>query len=263
MKPISTTCHPLVALVCGFEKSGTTVVNEILRRHPHLDSGHEVGVLMAPSPRAFPAVQPYFSFFRQTWKLTAEQARECCDTDEWARFYARARQASPVIVDKSTLLFDKTPRYMRQLSEVMSRVPQLPCVVNVRDPRALMHSWACWSGFRDSPGDWLEQNFERNCERFLEYACGYATAAGEGQYRLLVNRFETMCLEPERALRRVFDFLGFEFSTDFLYFESEHFVYGNTVSRRHLFPYRGDFSDALCQRILDATAEFSDWHFHG
>jgi hypothetical protein len=81
-----------------------------------------------------------------------EQAGDCCDTDDWAVFYSRARAASAVIADKSTLLFDKTPRYMRELSTVMARVPQLPCVVNVRDPRAVMHSWACWSGFRDAPG---------------------------------------------------------------------------------------------------------------
>jgi hypothetical protein len=263
LQPASTSCHPLVAIVCGFEKSGTTVVNEILRRHPRLDSGHEVGVLLASSPRAFPAIQPYFAFFRKTWKLTPEQAGHCCDTDDWAQFYSRARAASAVIADKSALLFDKTPRYMRELSAVMARVPQLPCVVNVRDPRAVMHSWACWSGFSDAPAAWLEQNFDTNRDRYLEYARGYAEAARTGRYRLLLNRFETMCTEPERALRDVFEFLGFEFSPAYLNFSSEHFVYGNTVTRRHLFPYREDFPDALCQRILDATAEFSDWHYHG
>jgi hypothetical protein len=260
---VATTCYPLVAIVCGFEKSGTTVVNEILRRHPRLDSGHEVGVLLASSPRAFPAIQPYFAFFQQTWKLSKEQASDCCDTDDWAVFYSRARAASPVIVDKTVLLFDKTPRYMRQLSTVMDRVPELPCVINVRDPRALMHSWACWSGFRDAPGPWLEQHFESNCERFLDYARGYAAAARSGRYRLLLNQFETMCIEPEQRLRSLFEFLGFEFSPAYLNFHSEHFVYGHTVTREHLFPYRQDFSEALCQRILDATAEFADWHFHG
>jgi hypothetical protein len=254
---------PLIAIVCGFEKSGTTVLNEVLRRHPRLDSGHEVGVLMASTPREFKRVQPYYAFFRQTWKLTPEQTLHCCDTNDWGTFYARAREASPVITDKSTLIFDKTPRYMMQLSEVMEKVPQLPCIVNVRDPRALMHSWACWSGFKDSPAAWLEDNFESNCERFLNYAKGYSVARATERYRLYLNRFETMCLEPRETMISIFDFLGQDFSEEYLFFESEHFVYGNTVTNDHLFPYREDFSDALCNRILDATAEYADWHFHG
>lgn len=64
---------PLRAIVCGYEKSGTTLINEILRRHPQLDSGHEVGVLLVETPRQFHSKQPYCSFFRQTWKLSPEQ----------------------------------------------------------------------------------------------------------------------------------------------------------------------------------------------
>ncbi len=44
---------PLFALVCGFEKSGTTLLNEILRRHPGVDSGFECGFLLGQSPRDF------------------------------------------------------------------------------------------------------------------------------------------------------------------------------------------------------------------
>lgn len=254
--------HPLVAIICGFEKSGTTVLNEILRRHPRLDSGHEVGVLMASTPREFKHVHRLYAFFQNSWKLTREQTLHCCDTDGWGTFYQRARDASPVITDKSTLIFDKTPRYMMRLSEVMEKVPELPCVVNVRDPRALMHSWACWSGFKDSPAAWLEDNFESNCERFLNYAHGYSAAKASGRYRLFLNRFEIMCLEPQDTMTSIFNFLGYDFSEEYMFFESEHLVYGNTLTRNHLFPYREDFSDALCHRILDATADYSDWHFH-
>jgi hypothetical protein len=255
--------YPLTAIVCGFEKSGTTVLNEILRRHPQLDSGHEVGVLMAPSPREFHHVQPYFAFFQKSWKLSREQALLCCDTDDWATFYQRSRAASPLITDKSILIFDKTPRYMLHLSEVMEKVPNLPCVVNVRDPRALMHSWACWSGHKEAPARWLEDNFEANCERYLSYARGYSKALATGRFRLFLNRFETMCMEPQQTLKSIFEFLELDFADDYLVFESEHFVYGNTISRNHLFPYREDFSEALCQRILDATVEYEDWRFHG
>ena len=91
---------PLAAILCGYEKSGTTLLNEILRRHPKLDSGFEVGALLAESPRQFRQIQPYFAFFRSTWKLTREDMQYICDTDEWGEFYRRSSERSPVIVDR-------------------------------------------------------------------------------------------------------------------------------------------------------------------
>jgi len=256
-----TSLGPLRAIVCGFEKSGTTLINEILRRHPQLDSGHEVGALLVDSPRLFHQKQPYYSFFMQTWKVSGEQLQQICDTDDWGEFYRRARDISPLITDKTVYLFDKTPIYMLHLSEVLARVPGIPCVVNVRDPRALMLSWANWSGHRDNPGEWIEEKFDYCENRFLTYARGYRNAlAGHGD-RILLNRFELLCLDPELYLGNIFRFFGFEFSRDFLTFESEHFVYGNTVSQAYLYPYRQALTPALCDRILEATAEFEEWHF--
>lgn len=254
---------PLYAILCGLEKSGTTVLSEVLRRHPELDSGHEVGVLLAPTPRDFPGIQPYFSYFQKTWKLSRDEALACCDTDDIRTFYLRARQASSVIANKRAAIFDKTPRYMKYLPDVLDKVPGLPCIVNVRDPRAVMHSWACWSGHKDAPGVWLEQNFESNRDRYLSYARGYRDAELTRKHRLFLNRFEIMTLEPEQTLSSIFEFLGLSFDRSFMYFESEHFVYGNTISSDYLFPYRKDFTSHLCDRILEATAEFSGWHFHG
>lgn len=252
---------PIAAVLCGYEKSGTTVLNEILRRHPRLDSGHEVGVLLAENPRGFSQVQPYFSFFQQTWALGRQEALHCCDTDHWSVFYERAKAHSPVIVDKTVELFDKTPKYMAQLASVLDKVPGVPCVVNVRDPRALMHSWACWSGHRDRPARWVEQNFDYCLQRFCTYAEGYRAAAASGKYRLFLNPFESMCVEPSTRLSEIFAFLGLEFHESYLSFESEHFVYGSTVTTAHLRPYLNSFPESLSRRILAATSAFQSWHF--
>lgn len=254
---------PLCAIICGFEKSGTTLLNEILRRHPNLDSGHEVGALLGESPRHFRSKQPYYAFFKKSWKLNSDQLHIICDTGDWGEFYRRARDISPLIADKTTKIFDKTPIYMLHLNEVLARVPALPCVVNVRDPRALMYSWANWSGHTDDPERWLEENFASNCHRFLSYAKGYETALGSHSTRIYLNQFEKLCFSPQKELRGIFEFLGYEFENRFLNFESEHFVYGNTVSEDYVFAYRQRLSDGICERILDATAEFKEWHFHG
>src|SRR5688572_28260285 len=78
---------PLIALVCGFEKSGTTLLNEILRRHPDLDSGFEGGFLLGASPRDFRNFQPYYAYFRQTWELSRADMLYICDTDSWGECY--------------------------------------------------------------------------------------------------------------------------------------------------------------------------------
>ncbi|MFW2383964.1 MAG: sulfotransferase family protein [Acidimicrobiales bacterium] len=252
---------PLCALVCGFEKSGTTLINEILRRHPRLDSGHEVGVLLVDSPREFHTKQPYYSFFRETWKLSKAEAEEICDTDDWSTFYRRARTLSPVIVDKSVSIFDKTPVYMLHLSDVLDKAP-LPCIVSVRDPRALMNSWANWSGHSADAESWLDEHFERNRDRFLSYARGYRRASRSHAELLRVSQFEELSNSPETEFEKIFEFLGLEFRTEYLSFESEHFVYGNAVSTDYVFAYRDSLSSELCERILDATSEFEEWHYH-
>ena len=252
---------PLCALVCGFEKSGTTLINEILRRHPRLDSGHEVGVLLVDSPRQFHTRQPYYSFFCETWKLSRAEAAKVCDTDDLATFYRRARALSPVIVDKSVSIFDKTPAYMLHLSEVLSRAP-LPCIVSVRDPRALMHSWANWSGHSADPERWLNENFDYNLNRFLSYGRGFRRAAEARADLLRVSQFEHLSENPETEFEKIFQFLGLEFQTEYLSFTSEHFVYGNTVSTDYVFAYRDRLSSAMCDRILEATSEFEEWHYH-
>jgi len=250
--------RPLALLVCGFEKSGTTLLMEILRRSPVLDAGHEIGVLLGQTPRQFPDIQPYFTFFHRNWGLTLAQARACCDTDDWMQFYRRLRQESPRIGDGDVALIDKTPKYMRGLSRCLSRVPGVPCIVNVRDPRAVMHSWACWSGHREDAAPWIDANLPMLCGRYLAYARGYAEAARTGA-ALYLNSFERMCRAPETVIPEIFAFIGVPFEADYLNFSSEHFVYGNTVSQAYLFPWRGVYSDDLSERILHGTAEFAAW----
>jgi len=253
---------PLAAIVCGYEKSGTTLLNEILRRHPQLDSGFEVGVLLAGSPREFRQIQPYFAFFRSTWKLTREDMQYICDTDEWGEFYRRSRERSPVIVDKHSLIFDKTPIYMRDLRQVLDKVPGTRCIVNVRDPRALMLSWARWTGRTVDPAAWIEENFAANIERFTSYAEGYRGALASHGEHILLNRFEEFCMDPAAGARRIFDFLGLHFAGEYLTFSSEHFVYGNTVSTAYVAPYIDTLPGALCERILAATSDYAEWHFN-
>jgi hypothetical protein len=184
-----------------------------------------------------------------------------CDTDRWDECYRRARERAPFIEDKTIGLFDKTPIYMLHLSDVLRRIPEVPCVVNVRDPRAVMLSWANWSGGKDDPEAWIKDNIINYCQRYNSYADGYLKAEQSFSGRILLNQFEHLAQNPELYAKRIFDFLGLEFSKDFLTFSSEYFVYGGEVSDAYVFPYREVLSDKVCDEIIKRTKRHSQWFY--
>lgn len=182
--------------------------------------------------------------------------------DSWGECYRRVRERSPVITDKSVFLFDKTPIYMLHLSEILSKTGDTPCIVNVRDPRALMLSWARWSGHTNDAEQWIKSHMREYCDRYTNYAGGYAKAILHYGDRIFLNRFEVLCTDPTPQLQAIFQFLGLEFSEEYLSFTSEHFVYGNTVSKAYIEPYRGTLSDEICEEILAGTSNYHQWHYH-
>ena len=252
---------PLRAVICGFENSGTTLVEAVVRCHPEFDSGFEGGFLLGRSPRDFPTIQPHFAFFRTCWELSEQDAAWICDTDLWAEAYRRARERSPVIANKQTYLFDKTPAYMRQLTEVLERVPGLPCVVTVRDPRALLASWAKRTGYDRNPQLWAVKQLPGLCERYITYGRGYAEAARRFPERLLLVRFEHLCTDPPGEFERIFRFLGLEFEASYLDFPTTYGVHGTTISTSYREAHRECFSAGICEEILQRTQEFRDWHY--
>ena len=258
---ISTPMDPLKLIVCGYEKSGTTLVNEILRRHPHFDSGFECGFLLADTPQQFNTVQPYYRYFKKCWELSKADMAYIFDAPGWPECYRRTRERSPVIINKDTAMFDKTPIYMLHLSEVLAKVPNIPCVVTVRDPRALFYSWARWSGHQDDSEQWVHDNLPQYFERYSSYAQGYENALDQYADRITLIQFEALCNDPEYYCRRIFESVGLEFKAEFMSFSSKFFVYGNTVSRDYIYSYRDYLSDGLCDTILQGLQEYSDWWF--
>jgi hypothetical protein len=253
--------YPLRAIVCGYEKSGTTLLNEVLRRHPGLDSGFECGMLLGDSPKDFAKFQPHYAFFKSGWQLSREDMHYIFAAEGWGECYRRARERSPLITDKNAQIFDKTPVYMLHLPSVLQKVPGIPCVVSVRDPRALMLSWAHWSGHGEDAEAWITANLDAYLQRYLGYAEGYCAALEQHGSRILLSRFEELCLEPQQRMRQIFTFLGLDFSEQYLNFSSRHFVYGNSVSAQYIAPYRGRLSASLCHAILDGTQRCAAWHY--
>jgi hypothetical protein len=256
--------HPLATIVCGFERGGTTLLSEILRQHPQLDSGFEGGFLLADEASNFGSIEPYYTNLKTGWGLGDSQLNHICAANTWSEVYQRLIEQSPIIKNKDTLVFDKTPKYMQLLSNVLSKVPNIPCIVLVRDPRAILYSWFKRSGLKKEV--WLEKTLSIQCQTYLSYALGWKTALenGFGDRLLLVN-YENLCSNTLSECQRIFDFIGLDFHSYYLsfkYHKKYGNVYGGGVSLEYLTEYQQHFSDDVCQQILKATEEFSNFWWH-
>jgi hypothetical protein len=251
---------PLFALVCGFEHSGTTLVSEILRQYPQLDSGFEGGFLLNNEAKKFLTTEPFYTNCKKGWGLSDQDLRYICDVNSWPELYFRLRERSTVIEDKNIWLFDKTPRYMSALSDILERVPGVPCVVIVKDFRAVF--WSSYKRTKMPLDKWYNKIFKRTMNHTLSYARSWKKALEKGLGdRILLIRYEELCLNQETETRKIFDFMDLEFHEEYLVLNNAKYknVYGNKISSQYLKEYQGNLPEEICEEILALTSEYSDW----
>jgi hypothetical protein len=252
---------PLKAILCGYERGGTSLIAELLRQHPDLDGGFEGGFLLGKSPRDFLSISPYRSNVKLGWGISEEELQHACDTDSWQEVYRRLREKAGEIRDKRVWLFDKTPKYMEALPKVLRKVPDIPCIVVVRDPRAVLWSWAKRSGMDTE--SWIREHLRASCKRYVRYGKGWQAAIKAGlASRILLLRYEAFCADPAQWAERLFGFLGLEFHEAFMQFHPRFpNVYGNRPAQQYIYEYKGHFPEKLCRKILSRTKRLRDWHW--
>ncbi|MBF2000307.1 MAG: sulfotransferase [Synechococcales cyanobacterium M58_A2018_015] len=251
---------PLAVLVCGFEHSGTTMVSEMLRQHPQLHGGFEGGFLLNETAQAFLSTEPYYTNVKNGWGVTDAQMREICNSYTWAGVYAKLQDKAAILRHQSGGLVDKTPMYMSVLSDVLQRVPNVPCIVMVRDFRAL-----AWSSFKRASmplEQWQHQRLGIACKHMLSYAEGWSRAMADGLgHRLLLVQYEAFCADPIPQAQIIFDFLQLDFDPAYLSFGAgkHEFVYGNQVSNSYTAEYKQHLPDSICHRVIDSLWRYRDW----
>ncbi|GEM_PF-718760 len=250
------------AIICGYEHGGTTLLSEILRRHPSVGSGFEGGFLLANRPADFPGINPYAGMMMCSWKLNREELVKICATDSWYDVYPRLAAVSSLIHEGHAWVIDKTPQYLRSLAEVMRKVPNVPVLLIVRDPRAVI-----WSYLKRStvPEGGAQKMIEGFCDRYHSYWQGYQRAVAQGfSSRILVIQYEDLCLRPQEYVQKVCDFLGIDFEERFLNFESTFpNVYGKQVSSDYMFEYREHLSKEHQEMILARLQCSEAWFWEG
>ena len=257
--------EPLKAIVCGFEHSGTTLVSEILRQHPRLDSGFEGGFLFCENVQDFLGAEPFYSHAKAGWGVSDEDLKYITAADNWPEVYRRLRERAEVIKDKTSWLFDKTPVYMGYLPQILEKVPDVPCIVIVKDLRAFF--WSYFKRTQLSMDEWYNNKFEDPCNHVLFYARGWQQAIEKGySKRLLLIKYENLCLNPPGEVKKIFDFLDLDFHEKYLCFPNSRYanVRGTQIYIQYLVDYLDHLPSYACDKVLELVDQhpiMKDWLF--
>ncbi len=246
-------------VICGLERSGTTLVSELFRQLPNVDAGFEVGVLLQPSPRDFPANQPFADNMLHDWGLTHDALRACCDTDDFITFYARLQAASTALAPGTKTIFDKTPRYLATLDSCMARI-NVPFIATFKDPRSTVYSDFKSSGAADFDR-WFDAyapdkiNYMRLHYQQLERARRAADP------RLCIVRLEDLCLQPRATCTRILAHAGYDFDFSYVAFRPGRYQLApvGSISVGMPFAYINGLGRVRSDRVGAVFAEFAAW----
>ena len=244
-------------LICGMEHTGTTLISDLFRQVPGLDSGFECGVFLRPSPKEFKELEPFFTNMLKGWDITKDELNHCCDTDDFDLFYARLMIASRVLPNGTSAVFDKTPRYLAQLDDVLART-SCPVVVSYKDPRAIVYSDYKRAQTSDFNGWYMKY---RDSKVAYMQNCYDAFIANRNDARVTAVGLEQLALNSRATMERMFEHAGEAFELGYAIIETLRYknVKNHTVSADITFEFKSRLTPNQQQRILDDFGMFDAW----
>ncbi len=247
--------------ICGPEHSGTTLVSDLFRQVPGVDAGFEVGVLLANTPRAFPALEVHAEITRWGWGVDDAALARCCDTDDFPVFYARLEAAATVLRPGTHTVFDKTPRYLASLEACMARLA-VPFFIVFKDPRAIVHSDWRKAG-RPAFGAWFAAYAPDKLGYLRHLYAQYRGAVQRADPRVCLLRLEDLCLDTRRCCARMYAHAGYGFDPAYMVLQGVR--YENTrhgaISAGEPFGYLASFTAEEHRRVAEVFAELDDWFY--
>lgn len=244
-------------LICGLEHTGTTLLSDLFRQLPGVDSGFECGVLLQSSPREFPNLQPFAQNMLEGWGITEEALSHCCETDKFEEFYRRLLSAATVLDADTTAIFDKTPRYLSKLSVVLERCDS-PVVVSYKDPRA-----SVCSDFKRAKTDNFDAWYDDYAPQKLRYVetCYNEFAKHADNPQVTTVGLEELAMNSRATMERMFAHAGEAFKLNYAIIDTLRYVNvkNRTVSADIAFEYVGKLSAEAQQRVLNDFGRFDMW----
>ncbi len=245
-------------VIAGIEHSGTTLLSDLFRQVPGLDSGFEVGALLCQSPREFRHLSPFIENLKPGWGLKDQDLDYICNCESFADFYARLRERSTV-VDHQSNLFDKTPRYFMHLEECLART-DAPLLVTYKDPRSIVHS----DFVRGKAAD-----FNRWYAEYVNGKRSYMRKLNQNMQtmqqspRVHFLSLESICVDSARTLEAAFAHVGQVFHPRYLAMKNLRYAHNHHNFIDSSVPFK--FYDALkpgqLATIEKDFAEFDAWFY--
>jgi len=246
-------------IVCGVEHSGTTLVSDLFRQVSGLDSGFEIGVLMSDRPIDFLKLHPFVTNMLEGWDISQIQLEEACSQNTFDEFYDKLKSISPLIAAETQYIFDKTPRYLSQLSTCLKKTDK-PFIVCYKDPRATVFSDYKRSKTTDFY-TWykvylpVKLRYLKNC--YQEYELNKENA------RVAFISLEELALNARNSMQRLFEHVDFQFNLSYVIMSDLKFknTHGNSVSIPIAFAYMNEFNQEIQGVIERDFSELSDWFY--
>lgn len=244
-------------LICGLEHTGTTLISDLFRQVPGLDSGFECGALLRATPAEFANLQPFANNMLKGWGITPEALARCCAAPDFATFYARLQAAATVLDPGTQEIFDKTPRYLSQMSQVLTRC-DCPAVVSYKDPRAIV----CSDFKRAKTSDfnaWYD-GYRRGKMRYVD-VCYAEFMAHRDHPRITTVGLEELAMNARATMERMFAHVGLEFQLSYAIIDTLRYANtkNRTVSADIAFEYKGKLNAAAQARILEDFGQYEAW----
>lgn len=245
-------------VICGVEHSGTTLVSDLFRQVEGVDSGFEVGVLLGETPSDFRQMPPFSENIKAGWGITEADMDHICSAESFSEFYSRLGQAS-TIVDHSAELFDKTPRYLAKLDECLAKV-DAPFIATYKDPRSIVASDFQRAGTPDFD-TWYHEYKEPKLGYMRTLYSSYAKNVGNP--RVAFASLESISVDTERTMQRVFEHVGLTFNHRFLLLKNLRYrnTYSAFIDMRAPFKYLETLSAHQAKRIHSDFSELADWFY--
>ena len=266
----------------GSEKSGTTLLARMLDQHPEVACLWE-SYAFRPGSRA--------SIFNPDSEKWRRHGFSESDVRRWSRIWNAQPQAffrrtlnrltenslfttscfrqtmPPALADfarrcNASVAGDKWPGHIRYLDTLLSVFPDVRIIYNVRDPRAL---WNSAQRFKDRRrGDELLNLMLENDERIRPHL---------ERPNFLTVRYEDLVCETEETVRRMYEFLGCDFSTRYLRYDPQGDPYPDRwnwvpeargrIDPSHAFKWKETVDPADIARITTTASSFMDHHGYG
>jgi hypothetical protein len=196
---------PTPLFLLSLPRSGSTLVQRILARHPGISTGPEPTFLLPvfnlTSERDVVATYDhrYTSWAIDDFFASLGESGFRTTVREWATS-AYERASDPA----AEFFLDKTPKYHQIATEIVETFPDAPIVILWRNPLAVIGSiLTTWGG-----GRWILHHFRLD---LFEGLPNLVEVIERFPSRVFVIRYEDLVADPEAEARRLLDHLGLDF----------------------------------------------------